>query len=318
MTERVSVCEISRENSKLLKGIAILLLLLGHAYYIPYAGAIAVAVFLMQSGYGLNSSCEKNGLAFYWNKRIRKVWLPYVIVGLFDVLALRVAGLGPILCTLVGLDLGLIADKTMWYISYMLLWYLCYYLAMGAAARVSGPIPRKIVKLGLLLAASFGFRWLFSRGFWHPASAADCYIFAFPLGVLMSELSAWKVSNNCRSLLWLGVLFLSSAYLFRFYPFSWNGVLLTTVAAAQVLSILQLCRLPKKAASAVAWFGKYSYPIYLFEGLILNVREVWFGRLGLTVLIDLCYFAVTVGFAVVFWTGYERLESILPWKRILR
>lgn len=311
MNTRVSLIELDREQSTLLRGLGILMVLLGHIGCVPYGGASGVAIFLVQSGYGLNASCTDRGLAGYWGKRLRKVYLPYLTIGVFDVLALRVKGLGPVLCTLLGLDLNLIADKTMWYVSYILVWYLLYYLAALLTRGVRKPLLREAGKLAFLLPCAYGLMRLYHLGFWHAASAANFYVLAFPLGVLLSDLRGLKVSERARSCLWFGVLLLSTAWLFGLYPFRENSLIMPNAVAVQAIAVLQLCRPRRRIGALLRWFGTYSYAIYLVEGLILTVRYTWFAPLGQPVLIELAFLAVSALCGALFWNCYRRLEAAL-------
>ena len=78
MNERAPVLALSRDVSAMLKGIAILLVLLGHTGVVRMGGAGGVALFLIVSGYGLHCSWESGGPEGYWRKRAQKVWLPYI------------------------------------------------------------------------------------------------------------------------------------------------------------------------------------------------------------------------------------------------
>lgn len=66
---------ITKEETKLLKGIAIFFVVLSHIgnwldlrYFAPLGGT-GVALFLILSGYGLECSYQKNRLQKFWRKR---------------------------------------------------------------------------------------------------------------------------------------------------------------------------------------------------------------------------------------------------------
>ena len=160
MGEGVPLFSLDRNSSTILRGIAILYILLGHTGYFVWGGAGGVVLFLLLSGYGLDQSREKDGLRLYWNKRIRKVYLPYLLVSLLVLAGWRIGDPRVIACTILGLDLGLIADKTMWYISFILLWYLLYYGLAVMSRLVRNPWGRRGFLLVGLFVLSFGFRLL--------------------------------------------------------------------------------------------------------------------------------------------------------------
>lgn len=81
--------QISKDQTSLLKGIAIFLVLFDHigenVGWLPSLplGAVGVYMFLFLSGYGLMRSAITNGIAGYWMKRVKKVYLPYIVVLVF-------------------------------------------------------------------------------------------------------------------------------------------------------------------------------------------------------------------------------------------
>ena len=298
------------DTSQILKGIAILFVLLGHTNYYIWGGAGGVALFLILSGYGINLSCEKNGLKHYWKKRFNKVWLPYIIIGIFDVLALRINTLPRVLTTITGLDFNLIADRTMWYISYIMLWYAVYYVLAFAFQKIRSAVIKSCGLVAGLCAASLLIPYLSSKGVWNYNAGAPIYACFFPLGVALSCLGRIKVRENFKDIFWLIILFASSVYLFREYgnPYTTQMAL---AMAIQPMSFLQFFKLHGRVKRALLWFGKYSYPIYLFEGLFLYTRNSLFSVMVLQPFIDAMFFAVTILSAYIYWSSYQKLTSVL-------
>ncbi len=318
MDERVPLFSLDRNSSTILRGIAILYILLGHTGYFAWGGAGGVVLFLLLSGYGLDQSREKDGLGRYWNKRIRKVYLPYAIVGLFVLAGRRIRDARVIACTILGLDLGLIADPTMWYISFILLWYLVYYGLAGLSHLIRSPWGRRSFLLMGLLFMSLGFRFLYRRGFWHVDSGAGLYTLAFPLGVALSMLTHVKGKENTRTLCQLAFLFLTSAYMLGAYG-QVRSELMAMIMGLQPLAVVLAVKPRGALEKTLLWFGKYAYPIYLFEGLFLYIRNEVFAPLTYQPLIDLAYMAVSLALAVIFWDGgYKRFEKMLPWDKLIR
>lgn len=79
-----------------IKGMAILLVITMHILpmldtilphelvrFLTPTGGIGVAIFLYLSGFGLQESYNKNGLNKYWQKRIIKVVIPWIIFKIF-------------------------------------------------------------------------------------------------------------------------------------------------------------------------------------------------------------------------------------------
>ena len=303
---------LRRDESTMLKGIAILLVLLGHAEIITMGGAGGVALFLILSGYGLHSSCESRGLDAYWRKRIQKVWLPYFFVGLLDVFLFKVRTTGALLCTLTGLDLGLIADLTMWYISYIFFWYLAYYAGAKLTGKLQGPYRRRLALTCLLVLSCVPCLYLARTGFWHRGSMSRAFFFCFPLGVIMSCLREFRVSRNLQISFWVAVLLGCSAYLCLPYLHAQTLTYFTAMsmagAAIAVLQLLPVGSLPKRL---LLWVGEYSYPIYLFEGLFLLCQQRWKESMPAVWMADIAFFAASCVCAVLYWTLYRAAEKRL-------
>ena len=317
MVERVPLFHLDGEDSTILRGIAILFVLLGHTDYYDWGGAGGVVLFLILSGYGMNLSCRKGGLERYWNKRLRKVYFPYLMVALFVLAGWRIRSKRVILCTLLGLDLGLIADPTMWYISFILLWYLVYYGILRLCRVTRNETVQTVLLLLCLVAASFGFRILSEKGLWHQDSGAWLYVFAFPLGVLLGELTKMKVRENTRTVIQLAILLLTSAYMLGEYGRVKNTTM-AMIMGIQPIAIVLAVKIRGRLAAVLSWFGRYSYPIYLMEGIFLPNRNALFARLSCQVLIDLAFFGVSIAAALIFWGAYSKWEKLVPFDRFLR
>ncbi|MCR5137830.1 MAG: acyltransferase [Oscillospiraceae bacterium] len=316
MEAKVPLFTLSREDSNLLKGLAVLQLLLTHTGYMGGEGGLVL--FMIVSGFGVEQSYRSSGLRLYWNKRIRKVWLPYVPIGLMGILLYNINYPGGIICSLLGLDFNRIADKTMWYISYILAWYAAYYLVTAATGKIGKEPLSTVLKLAGLLVFGFLFRKLYQLGVWHENSGADNYIYAFPFGVLLNSLSRVEVKNSIRNWLWGVILFVCLIYMMKYYPWPFHVPMAMIMGIIQV-AMVECVSIRGKAANLIMWFGKYTYPIYLIEGLVLGKRNLWFGALGAQPLIDLGFIAITAGIAVLYWDGiYSKLEKSIPWDRIIR
>ena len=312
---RLPLFALDRKQSNMLRGIAILLVLLGHTQIVTQGGFGGVALFLILSGYGLNSSCESRGLKDYWPRRFQKVWLPYFFVGILDVFLLRAQGAGAVLCTLTGLDLGLIADKTMWYVSYIFFWYLVYYVLARLFGGLPGRKKRIFIAAGLLLACVPCI--LLSRvGFWHQGSGSKAYFLCFPLGVGMSVCRGFRTSRRLRTALWAAVLLGCAAYLclplLGVRDLTYLTAMSMAGAAIAVLQLLPVGGWPEKALLRI---GEYSYPLYLVEGLFLLLWRDWVTAMPAKWMADLAFFAASAAAAVLYWNLYRGIEKRLPVRR---
>lgn len=309
---RSELLSLDRSKSGILRGVAILLVLLGHTGLVRMGGAGGVALFLLLSGYGLNSSCEQRGLGEFWQRRLRKVWLPYLFVGVLDVLVLKPRGAGAVLCTLLGLDLGLHADATMWYISYIFFWYLAYWLLARLVAGVAALRRRRILlTAGLFLACALCLL-LCRLGFWHAGSLAKAYIACFPLGVLMSCCREYRTAKTLRSCFWTAVGLGCAAYLCLPLLGIMDLTYLTALSMAGLaVAAVQLTQPRGLAEKLLGGVGEYAYALYLFEGLFLPTWRSWTAQGVPLWAADLSFFAVTAGAAVLYWKLYRAIEKRL-------
>ena len=198
MDEKLSLTDLSRKESEMLRGIAILLVLLGHTEYIRWGGAGGVGIFLLLSGYGLNESVKRGGLKGYWYKRFRTVYLPYLFIAVYGLFVFGFETPEQVLVTLLGLDFKLNIDSTMWYITYILFWYIIFYVTelLCRALRLRGA-AEGIVKIFLLLAATSLVRLLAKETLiFHLKSDAVTYRLMFPIGVAFSLLSGIRVKKT--------------------------------------------------------------------------------------------------------------------------
>jgi len=217
--------EITRRASDALRGIAIILIVLFHAF--RPAGAfgtdvlgrlgiaqIGVFLFLFVSGYGI---CRSYGLSNidvkrYVEKRFWRVVVPY-----WAVLTLTIAGLllfMPVYFEMAWMRSAIVLNFLLvsiwpydilsgvgWFVTYIALWYAIYYLA----SRLPIGEMKKIMLMVLGVPAVVYFfsndieKFLLSifpviqvetlgfRGLYLP------YAFAFPLGVLAAKRGSWKL-----------------------------------------------------------------------------------------------------------------------------
>ena len=300
------LCLISRTQSTVLKGIAILLVLLGHTGFITWGGAGGVAIFLIVSGYGIHSSCEQNGLKKYWRKRIRKVWIPYVIVSIFVLIGNQITDTQVILYTLIGIDFDLIADKSMWYISFIMLWYLAYYLLRVAFGRIGNYWIRNLCMVAGLFGCIFGFSELLKLNVWPEPRGTHCYLFAFPLGVGLCMLGKIRVPGRIHALVWFLILFAGATYLFAVYQQMYDAWMALAMSMIPIAAVM-LVDIHPKILPVFLWLGKYSYSLYLFEWIFIGKSEQWFSVFNNPDFSYPAMFLITGLFAVVYQNALDRI-----------
>lgn len=274
--ERVRLFKINKEDGKCIKGLAITFVLFGHMQYIIWGGSGGVALFLLLSGYGLNESYKDHGLKHYWYNRLKRVYFPYVLVAIFNILVYGYAEKKQLLITLIGLDVSSNIDATMWYISFLFYWYTVFYVSTQIRmALKANNIVDLLVLLALLGASMLGCKALTTIGTWHRNSGAELYIVFFPLGVVLSEFSEIRVEKNIRRVLMFTSLCLSTMYVLRRYIYFWTPISALAMAV-QCITVIELGFLPSQILRVLSWLGEYSYEIFLFEGMLLGKRAEWF------------------------------------------
>ncbi len=249
-----------RATTNSLRGLAILVIVLFHV--ILYYGisplfnlpvSVAVAAFLFLSGYGVNESWKKRGLAHFWLKRFRRIILPYYLFLLAEAAVTRHFVWHDFL-----LDITFV-HSSYWFIEYVVRCYLVFWLARKL-------FPRHPYAVFLV----FG---LLSLNLFMQMEAEQS--FSFFAGVLVSDnvericrLSHKKVSRVFLCCLGIGSFF----YLFKAIPLihQYKGTLIYQYILLFIKLPLAICCLllpyyfPRLSSSGVLHgLGKCSLELYL-------------------------------------------------------
>lgn len=268
--------EMSKQQSLLLKAIAIIFVIMSHTGMFPCGGAIGVHLFLIISGYGIYCSLEKN-VEGYWHRRIESVYLPYLFCTVIF-LVVRFVKYGrmsfaTIIVSLLGQDFNLNADPTMWYISYI---FVCYLIAWGVFKF------NKSYHLNILFAI-FAFGAVTLCGYkyiiWHPGTIAWNYGASFPLGMLVARYRfvKGKKARNAK----ISILIISLVITLILLPVPHEKIiklLFTLCFAIAVYSLLSLFSTTLSGKNCLVkiceFIGKQSYFMYLNEALIIGVLKL--------------------------------------------
>lgn len=249
------------QNTTAIKGVAILLILVGHisgtfstVVFTPLASA-GVSLFLILSGYGLSESYKVNGLSKYWQKKIIRVLLPYAIV----ITALTFAGghfnLSKYLLEITGIK------TSYWYIGYQMKWYLIFFLTMML-------LPKH--RLAVFMAASFIMFFLLG-------SLEIEQSVAFTIGVLMSDYKERVLTLSNKKIWWIFLITFFIATLFLglkqipfvraqigSYYYSFIQMMQNVFYAGAIIAFMVLA--PKLSRSPFLIFcGVISYEVYLLH-----------------------------------------------------
>jgi peptidoglycan/LPS O-acetylase OafA/YrhL len=285
---------LERSQTDQLRGIAILLIILGHLWvHVSQTKADAVlaaesvTIFFVLSGYGLTVSTKRGPLSpkHFLSHRIRRVMVPYwvatiVLVILDYVLLHRTYSAKDLVMTTLGLNFtpaltGI--DLVRWYLSLLLLWYVLFY-----AANV---VLKGSKALVFLFAAAFVLFFLS----YYKLNTGWYQLFGFPVGCLLGRSSeglgmiyAHRKSDLLRVAVF-GVLYVV-LYKIVFSMHSVQGFLFTHVPNIIFNFILEvngivlclglmvlLARLAQsgRRSTLLMFFGAYSYELFLMHGAFL-------------------------------------------------
>lgn len=178
--------------TNLLRGIAILLVILQHIsgylgtnIFTP-GGGTGVAIFLLLSGFGLNESFKKKGLTSFWENRIIKVFIPYILlISVLFITDIKQFHFKQYLYDITGIK------TSYWYIGFLLKQYILFYIC-----------TKFFLKIRFYMLALFSFIILCT----FPNLEAE-QAFSFFTGVLISEFYNTIVRKTGNKYLTLSIIF---------------------------------------------------------------------------------------------------------------
>lgn len=278
---------INKQTTEQLKGIAIILVVLGHFFVTKfidssnhafnYFGAQGVGIFLILSGYGLTASFLKNGInESFLMRRLRAVLLPYSLVTILwfilDYFKGKMYPIETIILSVSGFDFQLTMDATMWYISFILMWYLIYFLIFSLK------LPN-ILSVGLLFGAAYLFRYHSQMNFTEQVYWQwGLHAFMFPLGALFALFRQPRFSEKIVNVglgffgifgFWLYITNVQNndlglgPYMVSNFSFS--------VAIMSLMIILERYGLSSRL---LGFIGSISFEIYLFEAVFMYKLDI--------------------------------------------
>lgn len=264
---------LSYECTNEIRGIAIILVILGHANLIKEGGAWGVSLFLILSGFGLMLSYLKNGLNNFFIKKIRRVILPYSFVTFLCILADKLLfhknyGLFKSLIYVLGFGFKSPVDGTMWYITYLIIWYITFYIIFKFDIK----LRLKIVFIFIAAISSY----ILISNILPNTTVIRNYSFCFPLGVI--------VGYNFKNIIMIKsiylkkyLLILSLILMITFTVFQKHfligkdqinsiSVIAFGLGCICIISFLNLYIMKLDFLNII---GHISYELYLLEGIFL-------------------------------------------------
>ena len=320
----------SKKECTVLKGIAILTVILSHTCGvcrlfdgIPLLGndlicsAICKAgmpLFLFISGYGLHASYIENGLKDYWKKKLISVLLPYFIIQAIAMIihTARYGNDRSILyniSVLTGINADNSYDPTMWYISYILFWYLIFFISyiIGKGELIS------VLIIGLVSLAGF----LYVPFYW--GKNADYCIMTFFAGILTAWLGCAKKdtvsnsgthNNNANFAGFLVILPAVAGYtiLITFSRFSLISENLGSLMAMSAFIMLVKLIHRKYSFPVLSFIGDISFPLYLLEWKLI-INNFIYDRFGIGFFTYVICFVLTVGLSVLLNRLFKKMTE---------
>lgn len=290
------VIMISREQTEKLKGLAIILVMIGHLITanklsLPMQmnsfATFSVSIFLILSGYGLTKSYIDKGINHFFKKRFLNVYVPFVIASVitFSILGYTYSSLSELIKTVTFNQLNLKLDGTMWFIYFIFCWYFVFWLIFSLKISIHN-------KSIFIFIFSILLYFLIQRVPYKIISYQfTLHSFSFPIGVLIAIY--YKGNNKLNTI--LSVLLLLS-FCFSFYSLlsNYSELKLQLSSLLFGLSMFFLFSIIKFNIKYLSLVGLYSYEAYLFEGSVL-----WWGTFRLQPMNIIMFFSTTFMLAIV-------------------
>lgn len=270
---------LERRDTKIIKGLAIIFVIVGHVFLmlgntscISKIASLGVSLFLFVSGYGLVKSYEKKGFNRFFINKINKIYIPYliniiVIIFISIYFLKEVYSIKEILFALLGIDFLSKFEPSLWYITYIFIWYLIFYMCF----KFEKVCKFMKVLIMFLIYAIVVYLYIYVRKhyiLWNYS----LYGLFFPLGVFyalyMDKIIDYLFKFKYLIILWLldGIVFIK---LFDKLSSTKNLIITNIVVCSLVISII--CYLGKinYDMKILKFIGGKSYYIYLVQGFFL-------------------------------------------------
>lgn len=266
---------ITKESTTEIKGIAILMVIIGHISSIygksvlNYMGSFGVALFLFISGYGLAMSYSKNGLKDFFRKKFINIFIPYVAITTIWIIRDLIKGIfypfKTYVLLLIGFDYNRTIDATMWYISFIILWYIAFYLVFKY-------VNKNFFKVISLFIISFLF-FIFKKTDIMIDFSWQWSLHAFTFSIGVASALYLKKILDLRSILILNitslifvVFLLNKIHESTYIQMSVNILITIFVITLEIIKGNRI-----KYSKGLCLAGKYSYELYLVEGYLTRL-----------------------------------------------
>lgn len=278
---------LDKNTTTMIRGISILYVILGHLCIVGflninlfhYLGAVGVDIFLILSGYGLTKSYIKdNHMIGFVKRRVNTVYMPYFIITsiliLSDIFFLKKYYSFKDLFKGFS-SFNTAVDSSMWYISFIIFWYIIFFLIFKIKIKLS-------FKIITLIFISFTFKFNLYSHFIHiletPRFSYNLHWYAFTLGCIFAVYEDLIIKTFIKNIknLYIYSIFLILVFIVSSYNVCINGnlnmiyyQLYDLSGALFTLLIFLILNYHNIKSNMLNSLGKYSYYIYLTEGILI-------------------------------------------------
>lgn len=289
--EDVQLNFMCKRHTTILKGIAIIFILLNHicqSYNLNIGnplGPIGVCIFLITSGFGLNESIKRKGKKDYIKNRFKRVIVPYWIVILIAYFYLLPSDIITLIkyMLLITLPSGIY-----WYLILILFWYSAYFFVLPQKSTY-----KKIATIAVISIIFSVININDRKYIWQ--------VLSFPVGIMLSEFNTDFILKKEKIIGITSIVISIISFLIKKLP-SVNtfGVIdtlcqITLSVSASVFIIVLLYKLINLKVINIDYIGKISYELYLIHPLFL-----WIILKNKNILSLLIFLLITFTLSIIF------------------
>ena len=277
-------------SSTTIKGLLAIYLVVHHfvqkmwnqSYLGPMAwfGFVIVGWFFLTSGYGSFVSFEKNGFTDFWKKKIKRIWIPFVIAvpleGFLRLYVLHQQG-SVTEVLLKAVTLRTLDGKFMWYIATQIVMYVCFYAPY-----------RLIINRRFRFAVMLFLIILFDAGniLLHQPDYKWVTCSCFAVGVLLGESKDFirchfEKFNRAFSVSAAAMAFLLISLILTWRHRRWDVFILIPLAEGAMVILTSRLKFHSKI---LHWLGTISFEIYITQLTMVEIA-IWLWNTSLKALL---------------------------------
>lgn len=267
---------LSKSQTDWLKGLSIIMIVLSHYYPILgiseigsfwMLGCIAflgVALFLFLSGYGaMYSKLHKpNYLKGYLKKRFFRLYIPFIIVFLLDIVILFVTNQSITFYDFAKIPIMSLPGTPNWYLKVQ----MCLYILFFILSKIIHNNKKMIITLFFLCTTYMIVGLLFGiEYYWYESS------YMFPLGMCFAVYKD-KIFNILAKKYIVTFVVSGLCLVFSFIPYYLYGGVIPEIffIAGMVQFVITICVKTQGTFKFTSWLGTISLELYLVHSAVLH------------------------------------------------